>query len=130
MYDIRCKKEDGRVCHTENTENLALLRTPGDIDLWVKPKDRRCKKKETRSVVKYVKEHHNENVELRYYHIGYVDRGIEVEAHFMPNIMNNPVCQHRLQKWYNKMADGGWMKKEVELPVVLIWHTLVLPTNC
>lgn len=92
-------------------------RTPGDIDLWVIPADGRCKRNVIRrSVTQYVKEKHPENLEVRYYHVGYQDKGIEVEVHFMPNIMNNPIYHHRLQRWYHKMADGGRLKEEVELP--------------
>lgn len=95
-----------------------FCRTPGDIDIWIKPKDGRCKMDGVRRMVtQYMKERHSEKMEdVRYYHLGYEDNGIEVEAHFMPNIMNNPVYHHRLQKWYNKMANGGRLMEEVELP--------------
>lgn len=92
-------------------------RTPGDIDLWVLPTDGRCKTDNVRrGVTRYVREKHPEGIELRYYHVGYQDKGIEVEAHFMPNIMNNPVYHSRLQKWYKKMVDEGRLKEEVKLP--------------
>lgn len=94
-----------------------LSRTPGDIDLWVIPADGRCKTYDVRrDVTQYVKENHPENMEVRYYHVGYQDKRTEVEAHFMPNIMNNPLFHRRLQKWYRKMADGGCLKGDVELP--------------
>ena len=95
-------------------DSLALRRTPGDIDLWVLPKEDGSRKRE---IIKYVREHHPEKMdEVRYYHMGYEDKGIEVEVHFMPNIMNNPVYHRRLQKWYKKMAEGGRLMEEVELP--------------
>lgn len=94
-----------------------LCRTPGDIDLWVIPADERCKTYDVRrDVTQYVKENHPENMEVRYYHVGYQDKGTEVEAHFMPNIMNNPLYYRHLQKWYRKMVDGGCLKGDVELP--------------
>ena len=88
-------------------------RMPGDIDLWVIPTDGRCKRDDVRrNIIQYVKDKHPENMEMRYYHVGYQDKGIEVEAHFMPNIMNNPVYHSRLQKWYKKMVDEGRLKED------------------
>ena len=111
MYDGRRMMDDGR------GDSLALLRTPGDIDLWVLPADGRGKADDVRrDITKYVKEKHPPKMEMRYYHIGYQDKGIEVEAHFMPNIMNNPVYHRRLQEWYRKMADDGRGMVDVELP--------------
>lgn len=89
-------------------------RMPGDIDLWIYGPAEKTEKTE---IIKHVRERHHEKIEdVRYYHVGYQDKGVEVEVHFMPNIMNNPVYHHRLQKWYKKMADGGRLKEEVELP--------------
>lgn len=89
-------------------------RMPGDIDLWIYGPAEKTEKTE---IIKHVRERHHEKIEdVRYYHVGYQDKGVEVEAHFMPNIMNNPVYHRRLQRWYKKMADGGRLKEEVELP--------------
>lgn len=90
-----------------------FCRMPGDIDLWIFGPADRAEKAE---IIKYVRANHPEKMEVRYYHVGYEDNGVEVEVHFMPNIMNNPLYHHRLQKWYHKMADGGRLKDEVELP--------------
>lgn len=91
-------------------------RMPGDIDIWVRPRNTESENQRFREIVGYVRERHPENIEVRYYHVGYQDNGVEVEVHFMPGVMNNPWYNNRLQKWYNKMADGGWLKEEVELP--------------
>ena len=102
LYDVRGKKEDGR--------SLALLRTSGDIDIWVYAKEGgRCKREE---LVDYVRRKHPE-AEVRYYHIGYMDDGVPVEVHFMPGIMNNPVYNKRLQVFYRKMAEGGCLMAEL-----------------
>lgn len=93
-----------------------LSRTPGDIDLLVIPSDDKCKTDDVRrAVTQYVKKMHTENIEVRYYHVGYKDKGIEVEVHIMPNIMNNPFFHHRLQKWY-KHRQAEQSKNIVELP--------------
>lgn len=106
-------------CVLKGQGNAAMYPNPfsrasGDIDLWIfGPAD----KAEKTEIIKYVRERHPEKMEdVRYYHVGYADKGIEVEVHFMPNIMNNPVYHRRLQKWYKEMADGGRLKEEVELP--------------
>ena len=102
------KRDDG------SRDSLALRRTPGDIDLWVLPNEDGRRKRE---IINYVRERHPEKMdEVRYYHMGYEEKGIEVEVHFMPNIMNNPVYHRRLQKWYKKMAEGGRLMEEVALP--------------
>ena len=65
LYDVRCKKEDGKC--------MALLRQPGDIDIWVYAKaDGKSQREE---VVAYVKREHPE-AEVRYYHIEYMDSGV------------------------------------------------------
>ena len=89
-------------------------RMPGDIDLWIYGPAEKTEKTE---IIKHVRERHHEKIEdVRYYHVGYQDKGVEVEVHFMPNIMNNSVYHRRLQRWYKKMADGGRLKEDVELP--------------
>jgi len=91
-------------------------RMPGDIDLLVMPANGGCKTDDVRrNVIQYVKEKHPDNMKVRYYHVSYQDKRIEVEAHFMPNIMNNPFYYHRLQKWYNK-RQSEHCQNRVELP--------------
>ena len=102
LYDGRCKREEGRC--------MALLRQPGDIDIWVYSKDDGRSKRE--EVVELVRRKHPE-AEVRYYHIEYMDGGVPVEAHFMPGIMNNPVYNGRLQRWYKGHAE---ITENAELP--------------
>lgn len=112
-------------------------RTPGDIDVWVRMADGRGKKAEgrgmkaegrgmkadgrglrddVRGIIKYVKER-NPNGKVCYHHIdGGKIGGVEVEVHYRPSFMNNPIHNYRLQKWYKKMAEGGRLMEEVELP--------------
>ena len=112
-------------------------RTPGDIDVWVrmadgrgmkadgrgkmedgrwKKDDGRWKKGDVRDIIKYVKER-NPNGKVCYHHIdGGKIGGVEVEVHYRPSFMNNPIHNYRLQKWYKMMAEGGRLMEEVELP--------------
>ena len=119
-------------------------RTPGDIDVWVRMADGRGMKAEgrgkrengrwkkddvrrprayggrqmddVRGIIKYVKER-NPNGKVCYHHIdGGKIGGVEVEVHYRPSFMNNPIHNYRLQKWYKMMAEGGRLMEEVELP--------------
>ena len=88
----------------------SYVRAPGDIDIWVITRSGlRCKKDK---VIDYARGKCSK-IELRYYHIEYEYDGIPVELHFTPGIMNNPWYNNRLQKWYNQMADGGWLLAEL-----------------
>ena len=89
-------------------------RTPGDIDVWVKPKgDGRSKKDEVRRIIEYVKGI-NPKGSVCYHHIDYgLFNGVEVEVHYRPSFMFNPIHNQRLQKWFDKMAEGGWQMAEL-----------------
>ena len=85
-----------------------LSRCPGDIDLLVKGNKK--------DIINYVKQRFP-HTKTAYQHIDYpVFKDVEVELHYLPTYLNNPIYNHRFQKWYNKMADGGGLKEEVELP--------------
>lgn len=112
-------------------------RTPGDIDVWVRMADGRGMKAEgrglkadgrglkadgrgmrgdVRDIIKYVKER-NPNGKVCYHHIdGGKIGGVEVEVHYRPSFMNNPIHNYRLQKWFEEKAEGGRLMEEVELP--------------
>lgn len=89
-----------------------LLRTPGDIDLWVKP-EVRGRKFEVRDLINYVKRRNPEGRVL-YHHVdmGYF-KDVEVEVHFRPTFMFNLVHNYRIQRWFCKMADGGCLMAEL-----------------
>lgn len=106
LYDVGGKKEDGRC--------MALLRTPGDIDVWVKSKsDVRSKKDDVKRVIRFAREK-SPKAKACYHHVDYGDfNGVEVELHYRPSFMFNPVHNNRLQKWFCKMADGGCVMAEL-----------------
>lgn len=72
------------------------MRTPGDVDIWVSGS--------RADIMSYVKEHYPK-ARVRYYHSEYHENGIPVEAHFMPGIMNNPLYNRRLQRYYAKKQE-------------------------
>lgn len=93
-----------------------LSRTTGDIDVWVKPKgDGRSKKDEVRRIIEYVKGI-NPKGSVCYHHIDYgLFNGVEVEIHYRPSFMFNPIHNQRLQKWFIAHSEEQF-RHEVELP--------------
>jgi len=72
-------------------------RTPGDIDIWVNGS--------RRQITDYAKEHFVLSEDIRYYHLETTVQGVPVELHFCPGIMNNPMYNNRLQKWFKRNID-------------------------
>ena len=91
-------------------------RTPGDIDIWVKPKgDEKSKNEEIRWIIEFVKGSNSEGV-VMYHHVDYGDyNGVEVEVHYRPSFMFNPIHNQRLQKWFIAHSEEQF-RHEVELP--------------
>lgn len=70
------------------------VRTPGDIDIWLEGS--------RREILEYVRSL-VPNVYAQYHHVDfpvYID--VDVEIHFKPSRINNPLFNHRLQKFYKK----------------------------
>ena len=85
-----------------------LSRQPGDIDVWVKPvkglefrvKGEGLSIDERRKVVTEYVRSKFPKTEIRYQHIEFpVFKDVEVEVHFIPTAKNNPVYNHRIQRW-------------------------------
>ena len=75
----------------------AYSRTPGDIDVWVNAS--------RDEITEYAKKHFNLGDDIRYHHLETSMDGVLVELHFFPCVMNNPIFNHRLQKWFKQNAD-------------------------
>lgn len=99
----------------------AYSRTSGDIDIWLLPKsdgrgvmaDGISLKEDIRGIIKYVKER-NPKGKVCYHHIDYgTYKGVEVEVHYRPSFMFNPIHNSRLQRWFRKMAEGGCLMAEL-----------------
>lgn len=82
-------------------------RTPGDIDIWVNAS--------RKDILRYAKEHFSELEEINMQHVGVKVDGVNVELHFTPSVMNNPVYRRRLTKWFNTQAKRQFAN-EIELP--------------
>ena len=96
-------REDGLRCCILKGQGNALMypnpysRTPGDIDVWVNAS--------REQITEYAKKHFEIGDDIRYHHLETSLDGVPVELHFFPGIMNNPIYNARLQKWFRRNAD-------------------------
>ena len=96
-------REDGLRCCILKGQGNALMypnaysRNPGDIDVWVNAS--------REQITKYAKKHFEIGEDIRYHHLETSLDSVPVELHFFPGIMNNPVYNARLQKWFKRNAD-------------------------
>lgn len=96
-------REDGlRCCILKGQGNAVMYqnpysRTPGDVDVWVNAS--------REEITEYAKTHFEIGDDVRYLHIETSVDGGPVEVHFFPGIMNNPIYNARLQKWFKRNAD-------------------------
>ena len=97
------QREDGMRCCILKGQGNALMylnpysRTPGDIDVWVNAS--------REEITEYAKCHFKLEDDIRFHHLETTMDGVPVELHFFPCIMNNPVYNARLQKWFKRNAD-------------------------
>ena len=96
-------REDGLRCCILKGQGNALMypnpysRTPGDIDVWVNAS--------REDITEYAKRHFNLEDDIRFHHLETTMDGVPVELHFFPGIINNPIYNARLQKWFKRNAD-------------------------
>ena len=96
-------REDGLRCCILKGQGNALMypnaysRNPGDIDVWVNAS--------REQITEYAKKHFEIGDDIRYHHIETSVDGVPVELHFFPGIMNTPIYNARLQKWFKRNAD-------------------------
>ena len=95
-YDSCILKGQGNACCYPDPYS----RTPGDIDVWVKAKsDVRCKKEDVKKVIRFVREKNPSGVACNI-HVEYGDfGGVEVEIHYRPASLHNPIYNRRLMSW-------------------------------
>ena len=96
-------REDGLRCCILKGQGNALMylnaysRNPGDIDVWVNAS--------REQITEYAKKHFEIGDDIRYHHLETSLDGVPVELHYFPGIMNNPIYNARLQKWFKRNAD-------------------------
>ena len=99
-------RKDGLRCCILKGQGNALMygnpysRNPGDVDVWVNAsrEDIRVLAQSLAKGKGCVKDESLNHIELEV-------NGVAVELHSTPAIMNNPVYNHRLQKWLKRNAD-------------------------
>ena len=99
-------------------------RMSGDVDVWVRKVERNEElgirneelgMRNEGEVIRYVKER-NPKAKAVYHHIDYGEFDeVEVEMHYRPSFMFNPVHNRRLQRWFVNHADEQF-RHQVELP--------------
>lgn len=115
LLNARCElicqhftKDGFRTCILKGQSNLvnyplalSEFRTPGDIDIWVKPM------RETRHPIREVIEYiiaHTQQCRPTYHHTDYhFFDDVEVEVHQRPTFLCSPVRNIRLQRWCDQM---------------------------
>ena len=96
-------REDGLRCCILKGQGNALMypnsysRNPGDIDVWMNAS--------REQITEYAKNHFKQEDDIRFHHLETTMDGVPVELHFYPGIMNNPIYNARLQKWFKRNAD-------------------------
>ena len=96
-------RKDGLRCCILKGQGNALMypnpysRNPGDIDVWIDASRER--------IMEYAQKKFELEDDIRLQHIETSLDGVPVELHFFPGIMNNPVYNARLQKWFKRNAD-------------------------
>ena len=96
-------REDGLRCCVLKGQGNALMysnpysRNPGDVDVWVNAS--------RATIMEYGKKHFALEDDIRYHHLETSMDGVPVELHFIPCVMNNPIYNRRLQKWFKRNAD-------------------------
>ena len=106
---VRQFQADGYACCLLKGQGNALLypdsavRTPGDIDLWVVKEG--VDGPAVREVVSYVRQRSASAGQAIYHHIDYgTFEGTDVEVHYRPSFMHNPLHNRRLQRFFQQQA--------------------------
>lgn len=101
-FDCVILKGQGNIANYD--EGMGIFRVPGDVDVWVRPKDN--EKPRVRSVIEYCES--VKKGEYVYYHnLDFpILKDIEVEVHYRPTWLFCPWRDRILQKWMNKRFEG------------------------
>lgn len=105
---------------TDVTDHLALLRQPGDIDIWVdggreKVIDMLMRTGLIKEAPVFSNVGNTERATASYHHVHLPvnEQGVTVEVHFRPSSGNyNPITNRRLQKWLEREIENRTEVKE------------------
>ena len=94
-----------RCCILKGQGNALLYphpssRTPGDVDVWVM-----TSREELRHIALSLTEGDGSSLQESLNHIGLTVHGVSVELHSTPALLNSPLHNNRLQRWFKRNAD-------------------------
>ena len=94
-----------RCCILKGQGNALLYphpssRIPGDVDVWVM-----ANREELRHIALSLTEGDGSSLQESLNHIGLTVHGVSVELHSTPALLNSPLYNSRLQKWFKRNAD-------------------------
>lgn len=114
---IQQLQADGFECCLLKGQGNALLyprpalRTPGDIDLWVRSRRANEPEQSVQKSIAYVRGV-NPHAKASYHHVGGLDKnGTEIELHYRPHFMQNGFYNRRLQHYFNGQTDRQFSHK-------------------
>lgn len=117
IEEFRKLKSKGLQCCLLKGQGNALMypnpnaRTPGDIDVWVRPKDAANTDADIRKIIKMAKEV-QPNSKASYHHIDIPDINCTpVEAHYRPQFLFSYWHNKHLQEYFNKHSDEQFNNK-------------------
>lgn len=114
------KKDGFESCILKGQGNAVMYpnpytRQPGDIDIFLLPQGCLSISERRKVVMEYVRSKFPE-AKIRYQHIDFpVFKDVEVEMHFIPTAKNNPVYNHRIQRWVEERI-AEQCRHVVEIP--------------
>lgn len=111
-------------------EELKNRRSCGDVDVWVKPKEKECKHP-VRIVKEYVQKHYEMNG-LCWLHTSHVDEsGVPIEVHFRASFMSEPCKNRRFQKHFNDIEACRSMVRVYgfEIPAMKVDEDVIYQMN-
>lgn len=100
------------------------IRTPGDIDLWIRSKERMSVEEDSRKIIDLVRRHSKGEWCALYHHAEGLDwKGTPVELHYRPRFMLNLINNARLQRYFRSHED-----KEFHNFVMIGGEKIAMPT--
>ena len=109
MYSSKLRIENGKLKNSPQSDNLALLRQPGDIDIWVRTRgDGRGTKGDIRRIIEFLGTKCDiQKQVIGYHHVEFpIFNDVEVEVHWRPSWKSSPLYNQRMQKWFKEQADA------------------------
>lgn len=112
----------------------ASLRTPGDIDIWVRPRPQsphtHREDDDIRTVIAYCRQF-VPDAKACYHHIDFLQAGdIPVEVHYRPSWLNNPFNNRRLQRYFLEHAAEQFVNEQPQGFAVPTWEFNIVFQLC